>query len=194
MNSSLRWKCRCMGKAAFLAILLGFPGTVSLPLVSSRTLRAQEELELRPLRGPAGAKKGLDQRGAGATADKVSPEVSQLIRKVLAGRTADQKTAEAKLRTRGLRVVPELRSWIQQVTGNAENIEIVLRTILRDVAGDQGEIDLVSRESSAGRLFEQKLEEAQGHFEYGRHQLARKMAEAILLLDPDSPLRFLCRR
>ena len=75
--------------------------------------------------------------------------------------------------------MPELRSWIRQVTGNAEKIEIVLRKILRDVAGDQGEIDLVSRESSAGRLFEQKLEEAQGHFEYGRHHLARKMASLL---------------
>ena len=87
MNSSLRWKCRCMGKTAFLAILLGFPGTVSLPMASSRLLQAQEELELRPLRGSAGAKKGSDQRDTGATADKVTPEVSQLIRRVLAGGT-----------------------------------------------------------------------------------------------------------
>ena len=194
MNSSLRWKCRCMGKAVFLAILLGFPGAVSLPLASCRVLQAQEELKLRPLRGPAGAKKGPNQRTAGATADKVTPEVSQLIRKVLAGRDAEQKAAEAKLRKRGLRVVPELRTWIRQVAGNAEKIEIVLRKILKDVAGDQGEIDLVSRESSAGQFFEQKLEEAQGHFEYGRHELARKMAEAIVRLDPASPLRFLCRR
>ena len=49
MNSSLRWKCRCMGKAVFLAILLGFPGAVSLPLASCRVLPAQEELELRPV-------------------------------------------------------------------------------------------------------------------------------------------------
>ncbi len=94
MNSSLRWKCRCMGKTAFLAILLGFPGAVSLPLASCRVLQAQEELELRPLRGPAGAKRNPNQRAAGEIADKVTPEVSQLIRKVLAGRDVEQKAAE----------------------------------------------------------------------------------------------------
>lgn len=194
MNSNLRWKRRRMGSAACFAFLVVVLGLEPWPLCQGEVLRAQDGLELRPLGKSRASKKTADGKSLGGVADKVSSEVSQLIRKLLGGRDAEQEAAEARLRKRGLRVVPELRSWIRQVSGNVEKIEILLRKILQDVAGEQGEIDLVSRESSAGQFFEQKLDEAQVHFEYGRYELARKMAEAILELDRDSPLRFLCRR
>lgn len=194
MNSSLRRKSKRPGNTNFIASLVSFIGTALCLLACCGDARAQDAVELRPLPGLGVAKKAKGQDTSPDVADKVSPEVTKLIRKVLAGREAEQKDAEAKLRKRGLRVVPELRSWIRQVTGNAEKIEIVLRKILKDVAGGEGDIELATRASSAGLFFEQKLAEAQEHLEYGRYQLARKMAEAILELDRGSPLRFLCRR
>ena len=194
MNPSLRWKSERMGRPVSVALLASLLVAVSSLSGWCGMIAAQEGLELRPLQGDGGRRKVVRRESGGGVADKVSPDVMQLIRKVLAGREAERKEAEGKLLQRGLRVVPELRSWIRQVSGNAEKIEIVLRKILRDVSGGQSSVELVSRESSAGQFFEQKLNDAWEHLRYGRHEVARRMAEAILQLDKGSPLRFLCRR
>ena len=194
MNPSLRWKSERMGRPVSVALLASLLVAVSSLSGWCGVIAAQEGLGLRPLQGDGGRRKVVRRESGGGVADKVSPDVMQLIRKVLAGREAERKEAEGKLLQRGLRVVPELRSWIRQVSGNAEKIEIVLRKILRDVSGGQSSVELVSRESSAGQFFEQKLNDAWEHLRYGRHEVARRMAEAILQLDKGSPLRFLCRR
>ena len=194
MNPNLRWKSERMGKMVSVAFLVSLLVTGSFCPAWSGTIAGQDGVELRPLRGKDARKKVGSLGPGGDVADKVSPDVMQLIKKLLSGSDAERKGAEAKLISRGLRVVPELRSWIQQVNGKTEKIEIVLKKILRVVSGEQNSIDLVSRRSSAGHFFEQKLNEAQNHLSHGRYQVAREMAEAILHLDKSSPLRFLCRR
>ena len=194
MNSNCRLKSERPDKAAFISFSAGLLVAVSLcGSISTRSL-AQEELELRSVDRVARARQASGKKEGAGVAAKVSPEVSQLIRKMLSFRGKNQNEAEARLLRMGLRVVPELRAWVRQVSGNTEKVEIVLRKIFRQVSGDKDAGALVSRESSAGQFLEQRLYEAMEHLRYGRYQMARKIAESILVLDRDSPLRFLCRR
>ncbi|MEC9352807.1 MAG: hypothetical protein VYD81_05795 [Planctomycetota bacterium] len=194
MNSKCRLKSERPDKAAFISFFAGLLAAVSLcGPVCTRSL-AQEEIELRPVDREDRARQAARKKEGAEVAAKVSPEVAQLIRKMISVRGSDQKEAETKLLRMGLRVVPELRAWVRQVSGNTEKVEIVLRKIFRKVSGDKDSGALVSRESSAGQFLEQRLYEAMEHLRYGRYQLARKIAESILVLDRDSPLRFLCRR
>ena len=194
MNSNCRLKSERPDKAACISLFAGLLAAVSLCCVVCTRGLAQEELELRPVDREERAKQAAKKKEGAGVAAKVSPEVTQLIRKMISVRGSDQKEAEAKLLRMGLRVVPELRAWVRQVSGNTEKVEIVLRKIFRKVSGDKNADALVSRESSAGQFLEQRLSEAMEHLSYGRYQMARKIAESILVLDHDSPLRFLCRR
>ncbi len=194
MNSKCRLKSERPDKAEFTSFFTGLLAAAWLCGAICSGALAQEELEVRPVdRGDRAKQASGKKEGAGVAA-KVSPEVAQLIRKMLSARGNDQKEAEARLLRMGLKVVPELRAWVHQVSGSTEKVEIVLRKIYRKVSGDKDAGSLVSRESSAGQFLEQRLYEAMEHLRYGRYQVARKIAESILVLDRDSPLRFLCRR
>ena len=157
MNSNCRLKSERQDKAACISLFAGLLAAVSLcGVVCTRSL-AQEELELRPVDRAERAKQAAKKKEGAGVAAKVSPEVTQLIRKMISVRGSDQKEAEAKLLRMGLRVVPELRAWVRQVSGNTEKVEIVLRKIFRKVSGDKDADALVSRESSAGHFLEQLL-------------------------------------
>lgn len=194
MNSNRRLKSERPGYVASVVLFASLLVVAQSFCMLGPRARAQDELELRPLDGRDRGKKLRGKGGGGEIADKVSTEVLQLIRKMLSARGADQKKAEARILRMGFRVVPELRAWVRHVSGNTEKVEILLRKIFREVSGEKGAVDLVTRRSSVGQFFEQRLDEAQEHLRYGRYQAARKIAESILVLDRASPLRFLCRR
>ena len=194
MNSNCRLKSERPDQAVSASFFTRLLAAAGLCAVCCAGALAQEELELRPVDNQERARKAAGKKEGAGVAAKVSPEVAQLIRKMLSAGGSDQKEAEARLLRMGLRVVPELRAWLRQVSGSTEKVEILMRKIFRKVSGDKDAGSLVSRESSAGQFLEQRLFEAMEHLRYGRYQMARKIAESILVLDRDSPLRFLCRR
>jgi hypothetical protein len=137
---------------------------------------------------------GRDGIGRPATPEFVSPTIRRLLGRLVSKKPAERKAAERVIRKMGAAAVPDLRAWLGKVRLESERVEILLRSILSEVVGGELPPTAVSRDFSASVYFERKLRQAQEHLKYGRYNRAKRIAESILELDGNTPLRFLCRR
>lgn len=131
--------------------------------------------------------------------EEPSAEVVQAIRDVLSSHPARERRGESLLKRMGLPVVPQLRYWVRRARFGAERVELLIQDI---VEKELGSLDasaakrepLLSRDLSAADFFQRKLLEARERQKVGDYETARRIAEAVLLLDKDSPLAYELRR
>ena len=137
---------------------------------------------------------GLEGLSAPASSEHVRPQIRRLLGRLVAGKPAERQAAERALRKMGADAVPDLRVWLGKVRIETERVEALLRSILAEIVDGELPETAVSRDFSAARYFERKFRQAKEHLEYGRYDRARLIAQAILELDENTPLKFLCRR
>jgi hypothetical protein len=118
-----------------------------------------------------------------------SPEVLQAIRLLLSSDAKDEARGERALKRMGAAIVPELRYWVRKARNQADRVEIVLS----DLEGaSPGKVS--SERMSASEFFHRKLVECRGLYRDGDSRRAALIAEAMVLLDEESPYAWELRR
>jgi hypothetical protein len=131
----------------------------------------------------------LFTRAAFPATKEPSPEVLQAIRLLLSSDPKDEARGERALKRMGPAIIPELRYWIRKARNETDRVEIVLSDIEGAPPGS-----LSSERMSASELFHRKLVESRDLERKGEARRAVAIAEAILLLDPESPHAWEIRR
>lgn len=127
--------------------------------------------------------------GARDAAAQPTGEVLQAIRLVLSPDAKEQARGELALKRMGAAIAPQLRYWIRKVRGEADRV----RVVLEDLQGKSGS-DPALESISADELFRRKVLECRALARKGEHRRAGELAEALLLLDRNSPFAWELRR
>jgi hypothetical protein len=132
---------------------------------------------------------GALARAAFPAAREPSPEVLQAIRLLLSSDPREEARGERALKRMGAAIVPELRYWVRKARNEADRVEIVLSDIEGAPEGKAS-----SERMSASEFFHRKLVECRDLYRNGQVRLAASTAEAVVLLDPESPYAWELRR
>jgi hypothetical protein len=171
---------------AISAAALALAGWWGLLSGGPRSAEAQAAGEPAAGGAPAGApaKGGPEDR-------KPTQEVLQAIRLLLSGDPAEERRGEQRLRQGGMRIVPQLRYWLRRVRFEADRVE----RLLGDIRGQTPQADREPvRDLSAGEFLQRKVQLVEELTRSGNYARARELAEAILLLDENSPFAWELRR
>lgn len=111
------------------------------------------------------------------------------LRSLLSGDPRVEERGEASVRRMGGAVLPQLRYWINKVRGEARRVEF----LVQELGG--GTWEASHPEGLSAEVFlQRRMLEARQLSREGRHEESRRIAEAILALDPDPAEAWLLRR
>ena len=133
---------------------------------------------------------GVEVAGPVPTAAELTQEMSRALRRLLSSKEKERRSGERALRRIGAPAIAPLRAWRRKEGQRIERVDLVVDRILEDLDGRSEVPDPLSRSFSAETYFERKYEEARAELRHGRYEKARRIAEAIIELDPESPQRF----
>jgi hypothetical protein len=149
---------------------------------------------------PASRAEGSEEVSKVPVAEEPTREVLEGIRDLLSSRPEKERKGERFLKRLGLPIVPQLRYWVRRNRFAAERVELLIQDIVHQElgkaiqgGGEDGERPL-SRDLSAADFFHRRLVDAQKLLRQGDYERARRFAEAILVLDRESPLAYELRR
>lgn len=120
--------------------------------------------------------------------EKTSLEVRRAIRLLLSSDRHEERRGRKQLLLLGPAVAPQLRYWIRGVREDSAKVEHVLALIEKD-GGRSARLSYHLEE-----FLGDKFREAKAMKDRGEYQQARKLAEAMLTLDPGQPGAWELRR
>ncbi|HLU49347.1 MAG TPA: hypothetical protein VK116_14725, partial [Planctomycetota bacterium] len=107
--------------------------------------------------------------------------------------SARRRRGELRLLHAGQAVVPQLRYWLERVRLESDRVEALLQRILAERGEGEGELSL-HRGMALGDFYRRKLIEAKELLTTGQFREAHAIAEALLVLDPETPIAWELRR
>ncbi|HVR73024.1 MAG TPA: hypothetical protein VMT52_01775 [Planctomycetota bacterium] len=140
--------------------------------------------------GAKGARESIPRdRPASRDVKEPSKEVLQALRLLLSESPRDSARGARALERMGLAIAPQVRYWVRKVRSEADRVEILLRQI-DGVGAREPLLDHLS----LGEFYSRKLLDCQDLLRGGEYRQAADVAEALLLLDKNSPHAWDLRR